>query len=200
VLTRADMIARGVSRQSLYLWYRDRADNGFPEVAGKIGRTDYWYEDDWTIWLESHRRERVATLTEVSRHGDPGELVDAEEAARIMGYASGYVIHARRRRGAFPEPDDVRTGGRGRPAPLWRRSTVWAAADNRKPVGGRGRPGTPGKPAKPHPYADDPRLAAVLAVLRSGAEPSSSDLAAEWGVSQRTAERIIRAARDLPAT
>ena len=117
-----------------------------------------------------------------------------------MGYASGYVIHARRRDGAFPEPDDVRTGGRGRPAPVWRRSTVWAAADSRKPVGGAGRPGASGKPAKPHPYAGDPRLTVVLAILQSGAEPSSQHLAAEWGVSQRTAERVIRAARGLPAT
>ncbi|MCW2935866.1 MAG: hypothetical protein JWM19_6828 [Actinomycetia bacterium] len=194
------MVARGVSRQSLYLWYRDRAVNGFPEVAGRIGRTDYWYEDEWTAWLETHLRERVGTLTRVSRGGDPDELVDADEAARIMGYSSGYVIHARRRHGAFPEPDDVRTGGRGRPAPVWRRSTVWAAADNRKPVGGAGRPGASGKPPKPHPYAGDPRLAGVLAILRSGAEPSSQHLAAEWGVSQRTAGRVIRAARDLPGT
>jgi len=35
----------------------------------------------------------------------------------------------------------------------------------------------------------------VLADLRSGARPSAADLAAEWGVSRRTAERIIRAAR-----
>jgi predicted DNA-binding transcriptional regulator AlpA len=194
------MVARGVSRQSLYLWYRDRGVNGFPEVAGRIGRTDYWYEDEWTAWLESHLRERVGTLTQVSRGGDPDEMVDADEAARIMGYASGYVIHARRRDGAFPEPDDVRTGGRGRPTPVWRRSTVWVAADNRKPVGGRGRPGASGKPAKPHPYAGDPRLGAVLAILQSGAEPSSLRLAGEWGVSQRTAERVIRAARELSDT
>jgi hypothetical protein len=64
-------------------------------------------------------------------------------------------------------------------------------------MGGGHKPGTPGAPAKPHPYAGDERLARVLAELRSGAVPSSAELAAEWNVSQRTAERIIRAARAL---
>jgi hypothetical protein len=62
-------------------------------------------------------------------------------------------------------------------------------------MGGGHRPGTPGAPAKPHPYAGDERLERVLVVLRSGAEPSAAALAARWDVSRRTAERIIRAAR-----
>jgi hypothetical protein len=65
-------------------------------------------------------------------------------------------------------------------------------------MGGGHKPGTPGAPAKPHRYAGDERLARVLADLRSGVRPSPADLAAEWNVSQRTAERIIRAARALP--
>ena len=40
-------------------------------------------------------------------------------------------------------------------------------------------------------------VAQVLAELRSGAKPSSARLAGQWDVSQRTAERIIRAARAL---
>jgi len=48
---------------------------------------------------------------------------------------------------------------------------------------------------KAHPYAGDERLEAVLRLLRSGSEPSTADLAAQWHVSQRTAERIVRAAR-----
>jgi hypothetical protein len=62
-------------------------------------------------------------------------------------------------------------------------------------MGGGHKPGTPGAPAKPHPYAGDARLARVLADLRSGIELSAAGLAAEWDVSRRTAERIIRAAR-----
>ncbi len=49
---------------------------------------------------------------------------------------------------------------------------------------------------KPHPYAGDPRLARVLAGLRAGEPLSTVDLAGEWGVSRRTAARILRAARD----
>jgi hypothetical protein len=107
------------------------------------------------------------------------------------------VIHGNRRLGYFPEPDAFGSTSKGRRAPLWKRSTVWAAADARPGMGGGHRPGTPGAPAKPHPYAGDARLARVLADLRSGARPSAADLAAEWGVSRRTAGRIIRAARAL---
>ena len=112
-----------------------------------------------------------------------------------MGYARRNVIHANRRLGYFPEPDAYGTTVRGRAAPLWKRSTVWAVADRRPGIGGGHKPGTPGAPAKPHPYAGDERLAQILAELRSGDRPSSREFAAEWGVSQRTVERIIRAAR-----
>jgi hypothetical protein len=189
------MVARGVSRQSVYRWYRDRAVTGHPEKAGQIGDTDFWYEDEWTAWHQAHLREKTERLTEVDREGDPDELVDAAEAARTLGYRGRDVIHANRRLGIFPEPDSYGTTAKGRRAPLWRRATVWAAADSRKGLGGAGKSGTAGAPAKPHPYAGDSRLAIVLSQLRSGLEPSSGELAAAWGVSQRTVERIIKAAR-----
>jgi hypothetical protein len=158
--------------------------------AGRIGRTDYWHEDEWTAWHEAHLRGKVESLTRVDRTGDPDDLVDAAEAARMLRYSGRDVIHANRRIGYFPEPDAYGRAARGRPVPLWKRSTVWAAADRREGMGGGHKPGTPGAPAKPHPYAGDERLARVLGELRSGAVPSSAELAAEWNVSQRTAERI----------
>jgi hypothetical protein len=191
------MKARGVSPVTASYWYRDRARTGHPEKAGRIGRTDYWYEDEWTAWYQAHKRGQVEALTQVDRDGDPDDLVDAAEAARMLRYANRYVIHANRRLGYFPEPDAHGPARRGRHAPLWKRSTVWAAADSRTGMSGGHRPGTPGAPAKPHPYAGDPRLARVLADLRSGNQPSAAGLAADWGVSRRTAERIIRAARSL---
>lgn len=191
------MAARGVPRSTVDGWYRDRARTGHPEKAGRIGRTDYWYEDEWTAWHEAHLRGKVESLTRVDRTGDPDDLVDAAEAARMLRYSSRDVIHANRRLGYFPEPDASGKAARGRPVPLWKRSTVWAAADRREGMGGGHKPGTPGAPAKPHPYAGDVRLDRVLAELRSGAVPSSAELAAEWNVSQRTAERIVRAARTL---
>jgi hypothetical protein len=189
------MAARGVPKTTVDGWYRDRVRTGHPEKAGRIGRTDYWYEDEWTAWHEAHLRGKVESLTQVDRSGDPDDLVDAAEAARMLGYSSRDVIHASRRLGYFPKPDAYGMTSKGRRAPLWKRSTVWAVADGRKGKGGGHKPGTPGAPAKPHPYAGDERLAHALAQLRRGAEPSSSELAAQWNVSQRTAERIIRTAR-----
>ena len=191
------MAARGVPASTVIGWYRNRSRTGHPEKAGRIGRTDYWYDDDWTAWHQAHQRAKTESLTRVDRDGDPDDLVDAAEAARMMGYARRNVIHANRRLGYFPEPDAYGTTARGRRAPLWKRSTVWAMADRRPGIGGGHKPGTPGARAKPHPYAGDERLARVLAELRSGGQPSSAALAAEWDVSQRTAERIIRAARSL---
>jgi hypothetical protein len=199
VISRADMAARGVPSGTASGWYRDRARTGHPEKAGRIGRTDYWYEDEWTAWHQAYQQSKVESLTQVDRGGDPDDLVDAAEAARMLRYANRYVIHANRRLGYFPEPDAYGPARRGRPSPLWKRSTVWAAADRRPGAGAGGghNPGTPGAPVKLHPYEGDERLARVLAALRSGTQPSAADLAAEWEVSRRTAERIIRAARAL---
>jgi hypothetical protein len=190
-ISRADMAARGVPPSTASTWYRDRPRTGHPEKAGRIGRTDYWYEDEWTAWHQAHLRGKTESLTRVDREGDPDDLVNAAEAARMLRYAGRDVIHANRRLGYFPAPDAYGPSARGRPAPLWKRSTVWAAAD-RRPGAGGGR--TPGAQAKPYPYAGDERLGRALADLRAGVRPSAASLAAEWDVSVRTAERIIRAA------
>jgi hypothetical protein len=197
VISRADMAARGVPYTTVNGWYRNRAATGHPEKAGRIGRTDYWYEDEWTAWHQAYQRAKIESLTQVDRDGDPDDLVDAAEAARMLRYSGRDVIHANRRLRYFPEPDDYGSTARGRRAPLWKRSTVWEAADRRPGVGGGHLPGTPGAPAKPYPYAGDERLNQALAELRSGASPSATALAGQWGVSRRTAERIIRSARAL---
>jgi hypothetical protein len=192
------MAARGVPSRTVDAWYRDRARTGHPEKAGRIGRTDYWYEDEWTAWHQAYLRRKAGALTQPDRGGDPDELVDAAGASRILDYANRDVIHANRRLGYFPEPDAHGTASNGRRSPLWKRSTVWAFADARERGGGR-KPGSPGTQTKPHPYAGDDRLAEVLRLLRSGSQPSAPALAAQWNTSQRTAERIIKAARDLLA-
>ena len=135
------MAARGVPHTTVNGWYRDRAGTGHPEKAGRIGRTDYWYEDEWTAWHEAYQRAKIESLTQVDRDGDPDDLVDAAEAARMLRYSGRDVIHANRRLGYFPEPDAYGTTARGRRAPLWKRSTVWAAADRRPGMGGGHMPG-----------------------------------------------------------
>jgi hypothetical protein len=197
VISRADMAARGVPRSTADAWYRDRAANGYPDKAGRIGRTAYWYEDEWSAWRLGHARGKIDSLTQADLAGDPDDLVDAAEAARILGYAHRDVIYANRRLRYFPEPDAFGTAPNGRRSPRWKRSTVWAVATGRGGKGGGRKPGTSSGPAKPHPYPGDERLEAVLGILRAGDSPSAAALAASWGTSQRTAERIIRVARDL---
>jgi hypothetical protein len=192
VISRADMAARGVPASTASIWYRDRAKTGHPEKAGQVDRTSYWFEDEWNAWYEVYQHRKHDSLTQVDQDGNPDDLVDAAEAARILRYSSRDVIHANRRLGYFPEPDDYRPASQGRSTPLWKRSTVWTFADSRPGMGGGRRPGIP---VKPHPYAGDPRLAQAQAELRRGNQLSAAGLAEEWGVSRRTAERIIRAAR-----
>lgn len=196
MITRADMETRGINRTTAERWYRDRARNGHPEPAGKIGRADAWYEDEWNAWHERHSRAKLNALKDVDRSGDPDELIDAGEAARILGYANRQVVHASRHLGYIPAPDGHGKASNGREAPLWKRSTIWAAADGRVGIGGSREPRTPHGRPKPHPYAGDARLEQVIAELRTGNDPSATDLAAAWNTSKRTAERIIRAARD----
>ena len=195
VISRADMTGLGIGRSTLEGWYRKRAVTGHPDKAGRIGRADYWYADEWLAWRDAYIRAKISTLTECDKSGAEGDLVTAAEAARIMGYRSRNVIHSNRRLGYFPEPDQYGPPVNGRPVPLWKRSTVWAVADGRTGKAGGHKPGTPGAPAKPHPYAGDPRLHVVQALLRDGRDPAAAELAATWNVTRRTAERIIRAAR-----
>jgi hypothetical protein len=192
VISRAEMAARGVPPSTASVWYRDRARTGHPERAGRIGHTDYWFEDEWTAWHQDHLRSKTQSLTQVDREGDPDDLVNAAEAARMLRYANRDVIHANRRLGYFPEPDAHAPARQGRQTPLWKRSTVWAVADSRPGAGGGRKPGSQ---VKPYPYTGDARLSRVLADLRTGTLPSAASLAAEWNVSRRTAQRIISAAR-----
>src|SRR5215472_7546893 len=136
----------GISVKSANSWYRDREATGHPEPAGMIGRTMYWYEDEWLDWYRSYLDRKRQGLTQVDRSGDPDDLVDAAEAARIMGYSGRDVIHANLRLGYFPRPDGYETTAKGRRSPRWRRSAVWAAADGRQSSGGGRRAGTSSSP------------------------------------------------------
>jgi hypothetical protein len=77
---------------------------------------------------------------------------------------------------------------------------VWAVADARTGRQSTGRtPGTT-RARKPHPYADDPRLSAAVALLRE-ADATGRDrrglgieLAQQLGIAQRTAQRLLAAA------
>jgi hypothetical protein len=143
VISRADMAAQGVPRSTVDGWYRDRATTGHPEKAGRIGRTDYWFEDEWTAWHETYLRRKAGSLTRPDRGGDPDDLVDATGAARILGWANRNVVHGNRRLGYFPEPDAY-----GRRAPSGDRQ---AHLPGHAPRPAPDRPGPGGSPGRHDP-------------------------------------------------
>jgi hypothetical protein len=159
---------------------------GHPEPAGTIGRTTYWYLDEWLAWHQSWRDRKLQDLTQVDRAGGLDDLVDAAEAVRIIGYSSRDVIHANVRLGYFPHPEDHGSTAKGRASPRWRARLSGkppmvaraAAADARR---------TPNPSTKPYPYAGDNRLEAVLQVLCSGIEPPTAALA---GAAPRPATAV----------
>lgn len=122
-----------VREQTLTDLYHRRAENGHPEAVHRQGRRLYWDPAAVDAWDGERQRAQRATLTAVDRSGDPDELVDMSEAARVLGYRGPQTISAyRSRNGAyFPAPDD--------PAGLrWRRSALWSFADRRSRPGRAG--------------------------------------------------------------
>lgn len=197
VISRDEMTARGIGRSTIDAKYADRANTGHPEKAGRIGRTDYWYEDEWSAWFERYRQELRATLTDVDRSGNPSELVDAKEAARILNYSGSNVVTTNLRRGDFVAADAWEDLPNGKRSPRWKRATIWAFADSRRghgsPKAGTRRSRAP--QPKSTPYAADERVSALRQRLSAGEELRADAVAAEFSVSTRTAERLMRAAR-----
>jgi hypothetical protein len=120
----------GLSEQALAGLYARRAKNGLPEATHQERRFLYFDEDAVCEWDRRRRAVIRASLTEVDRSGDPQELVDTAEAARILGYAGPNTItsYLSRNSGYFPDPDDP-------VARRWRRATVWSFADRRSRPG-----------------------------------------------------------------
>lgn len=134
VINRAELMRQlQIGESTAERWYRERAENGHPEPVHREGRRLYWDEAEAVAWAQEREAAKKATLTPVDRSGEPDELVDAEEAARILGYASPRTItsYLARNVGYFPDPDDVE----GR---RWHRRTLWAFADRRSRPGRAG--------------------------------------------------------------
>lgn len=199
VLSRADIVARGMPATTAQWLYRNRAATGHPEAANPGGRPLYWFQDEWESWHERYRRRRAET--EVDHGGDPQEMVDSAEAARIVGYADRGSIDSRPGTGDFAAPDGY-VSGPGGPSPRWRRATLWAWAASPRQAGQGRKPGTASHRAKPHPYAGDARLDAVLAWLGQGRELTARAVEADLRAlghpaSPSVAARILTVAKSL---
>jgi hypothetical protein len=195
----------GAAEATVEKWHLDRDNNtGFPRVChtGEDGRHWYWQTDVTAFW-KRHQAAKQAALTPVNRSGDPDEYVTAPEAAKILGYKS----HRNLPPALVDNPDDTEALPSGRQRRRWRRSTIWAYADSRTADKGGGRPAGSGThPHKGRNYGNDPRLdTAVQLVKRATASGHSTrglgtELAAKLGVDERTARRLIAAAKDLAAS
>ncbi|WP_339124492.1 hypothetical protein [Pseudonocardia sp. D17] len=130
----------GISEQTQANLYAQRETNGHPEGV-RIGRV-LWFDEEKVLAFYCDRaRAKQASLTEVDRGGDPGELCDVASATKVLGYTSESTIRAflAANPGYFPEPDHVEFLPSGRLHRLWKRSTLWEFADGRSRPGRRGR-------------------------------------------------------------
>jgi|GEM_PF-2181184 len=189
----------GASAATVERWYRHRAEIGFPDKADTDGDgRDWWWRHDIETFHAAHLAARAATFTRVDRRGAPDDLLTAPGAAKVLGHAD----HRSLPEALLEHPDQVEELPSGRLRRRWYRRTVWAYADSRAQRHSTGRPtGTGTGPRQPHPYADDPRLAAALGLLAEadsaglGAAGLGAELARRLGVAERTGQRLIGAAR-----
>lgn len=102
-------------------WWRWRYD--WPEPVRRRSRRDECDEYD-AAEVDAAIR---AILAIGGADADPGELLDARQAAAEAGVSYG-TVRAYISKGQWPEPDEYRNGGR-----RWRRSTVRDEMASRKP-------------------------------------------------------------------
>lgn len=143
VITREQMQRiSGAGRSTLARWYADAERNGHPRPVTRTGRTEWFDEQDWRTWYGGLLEAKKGSTLPTDYAGDPDELVDTAEAARMLNYARPGVIitYLTSNPGYFPEPDDVEQTPAGRLRRRWRRRTIWAFARDR---GLRTSPGRP---------------------------------------------------------
>lgn len=195
-LDRAGVAAHtGAAYSTVNHWHRHRARFGFPESFRHNGRDWFWL-DEIEAFHAAHQAAKRAELTKVDRRGNPEDLIGSGAAAKVLGYGSYRNLPDT----LLDHPDHVEELSDGRIRRRWYRRTVWAVADARTGRQSTGRtPGTTGA-RKPHPYADDPRLQAAIALLTE-VDATGRDrrglgvtLAQQLGITPRAAQRLLAAA------
>jgi hypothetical protein len=191
----------GVSTATVDFWHQHRATTGFPVPADTdpTGRR-WWWNTDIDSFHTAYQAARAAAFTQVHRDGDPEDLLTAPQVARVLGYADHRSLTPTLRE----HPDHAEPLPAGGLRRFWYRRTVWAYADSRAERHSTGRPASTTNPhPRGHPYADDPRLDAARQLLHRAEESGQTveglgtQLARQLGVHERTAQRLINAARRL---
>ncbi|MFE9559301.1 hypothetical protein ACFYMW_39965 [Streptomyces sp. NPDC006692] len=131
----------GVSSGTVTLWYNTRNTTGFPDTAGNKGRARQWEHGAVSDWFAAKEKPRLQQAG-AALAGDPDELLNATQVAKLLGYKNANQItnYLRDRPGYFPEPDVVEElGTPDRPwtRKQWRRSTVTGWTATRRGKGNR---------------------------------------------------------------
>jgi predicted DNA-binding transcriptional regulator AlpA len=194
----------GVSPATVDYWHVQRVKTGFPAKADTdIDGRDWWRQTEIDAFYARHLAERAAKLTAVDRSGHPRDLLTAPQAAKVLGYRNHRSLPDE----LLHNPDQAEELPSGRLRRYWYRRTVWNYADGRPLRHSTGRPaGTGTGPLQPHPYADDPRLDAALALIDkaekadAGTTGLGAHLARQLGTAERTGQRLVAAAVELRST
>lgn len=182
----------GVSTGTARRLYRERLKGEeplFPEPVDRRGREQLWERPAVASWFAAHRgpdaKGRLQEAAASAGAGDPDELLNASQVAKLLGYKNPNQIttYLRDHPGYFPDPDHTDVlGTPERPwrRHSWRRGTVTAWAASRP---GKGRRSGSNREAQPLPdvsrEGDPDELlsvpeAAALLGFKSGSSFSSS--------------------------
>ncbi|MFE9059519.1 hypothetical protein [Streptomyces mutabilis] len=123
---------QGLSPARISMLYSERAENGFPEIAGMRGRARLWNRAEVTEWFAGRSQARLREHTPPSRN--PEDLLNAAEASRFLGHKNSNQVntYVRDHPGYFPDPDVVEelgTSANPYRRQLWRVQTLldWMA-------------------------------------------------------------------------
>jgi hypothetical protein len=128
LLTRDELAAEhGLSRHALKSLWAERAVNGHPEPAHRVGKALYWDAGLWAAWYEEHRAAEPA---------EPGDLLTPAEVARVLGLAqSSVAVYVKRPPAGWPDPAEEKSLAGGRVRRRYRRSDILAYARRRERAG-----------------------------------------------------------------
>jgi hypothetical protein len=115
----------GAALSTVDKWYRNRQRYRFPSRADGVHGA-WWYLDDIEKFWDHYQQTHRAALDRVDRTGDPDELVNAPQAARLLGYNAPADLPP----ALLTLADDITPLPSGRQRRRWRRHTLWAWADH----------------------------------------------------------------------